>query len=90
MVKIPPAKNRLVIDHRAPQTDCNVSQKANPKARLDHLQALGNAANSELGDGSRVLHGAPWGRICTCRTSGASPHLYFCQPFASSFFIGFE
>lgn len=90
MVKIPPAKNRLAIDHRALQTDCNVSQKANPKARPECLQALGNTANSELGDGSCVLHGAPWGRICTCCTSGATSLLYFCQPFASSFFIGFE
>lgn len=37
MVKIPLAKNRLAIDHRVPQTDCNVSRKANPKARLDRL-----------------------------------------------------
>lgn len=90
MVKIPPPKNRLVIDHRAPQTDCNVSQKANPKARLDRLQALRNAANSELGDSSRVFHGAHGREFCTCCTSGATSHLYFCQPFSSSFFIGFE
>lgn len=41
MVKIPQAKNSLAIDHRALQTDGNVSHKANPKVRLNHPQAPG-------------------------------------------------
>ena len=40
MVKIPLVKNSLAIDHRAPQTDGNVTHEANPKTRADCLQVL--------------------------------------------------
>lgn len=41
MVKIPLAKNRLAIDHRAPQTDPNVSEEANPEDGANYLPVLG-------------------------------------------------
>lgn len=40
MVKIALVKNSLAIDHRAPQTDGNVTHEANPKTRADCLQVL--------------------------------------------------
>lgn len=39
-VKIPLVKNSLAIDHRAPQTDCNVTHEANPKTRANRLRVL--------------------------------------------------
>lgn len=41
MVKIPLAKNRLAIDHRTPQTDRDVSHKANPEAEVYSQPVLG-------------------------------------------------
>lgn len=61
MVKIPPAKNSLAIDHRAPQTDCNVSHEANPKAGVNHLQAPGGWLHTQSSRSAPVSPVGPTG-----------------------------
>lgn len=57
MVKIPLAKNSLAIDHRAPQTDHNVSHEANPEAGVNHTEHREPGCKHGAGLGSRVPHG---------------------------------
>lgn len=89
MVKIPLAKNRLAIDHRARQTDRNVSREANPEAGV-HCLAVQGAGLLTWSSGLAPVHPkgphrvewAPVAHLKLC-------HLYFCWPFASPFSFGF-
>lgn len=78
MVKIPLAKNSLAIDHRALQTDRNVSHEANPEAGVNPFPMLGAWLQPwELTVGSDVPHGAPH-RVESAPTARLkSRHPYF-------------
>lgn len=90
MVKIPLAKNRLAIDHRAPQTDRNVSHEANPEAQVNSLPVRG-AGLQTWSSGLAPVHPMGPHRVEWVPVAHPKPCLlYFCWPFASSFSFRFS
>jgi hypothetical protein len=86
MIKISPAKNSLAIDHRAPQTDCNVSHKANLKQESAPPTTTSLTANSKARVGSCSAQGHR-GQNLSSSMSGTMAHFCFYGPFASPFFF---
>lgn len=78
MIKIPPAKNSLTIDHTAPQMLCNVSHEANQRARIT--------------PGTKSLAACSEARVWSLAPQGATQNTDFflvLWPLPSPFSFGF-